>query len=141
MVIDCTASDAVLHHIEVFPWDGPKLFVSVSIGYKARRLFLFIHKGVNFSRAAFYEMIGPWLIKERQDMNGEEMPWEGTGCWSPVFPAGPGDIWLMASVASKRLEEAVEQASDEAELRVFEQVYEGNTFVGLRRSLLDGVPH
>jgi hypothetical protein len=137
IVLDCTASDEVLHHMQVFPWEGMKLFVSVSIGYRAHRLYLFAHVGDSFPRDVFYEMAGPWLLLERKETRGAEMPWEGTGCWHPVFPASADDIWLMASVAAKYLERLAESPPAEAELMVFEQVIKDNVFMGLRRALLE----
>ena len=82
---------------------GEKLFVSVSIGLKAHRLFLFAAQGEYFPHADFMNAITPWLKRELKEFKGLELPREGIGCWHPVFPARSDDIWLMSAVASKRI--------------------------------------
>jgi len=135
IILDCTGRDEVLHHLQSFSWAGPKLFFSISIGFKARRLFLFIARESSFPHSVFREQIEPWLEREMHEQSGEEFPREGIGCWHPVFPARVDDIWMLASVAVKQIESAVEAPPDRPELVVFEQYYERNVFVGMRRLL------
>jgi hypothetical protein len=136
LVLNCTADDAVLHYIEEFPWEGTKLFVTVSVGYRAHRLYVFAHSGDSFSRETYYDLVGPWLLKERSETEGVEMPWEGTGCWQPVFPAGAEDIWLMSSIATKYLETLVDRPLGDPSLVVFEQVIVGDAFWGMQQVTL-----
>ena len=90
LVIDCTASDAVIAQLTSFDWGTPKCFVSCAVGLHARRLFTFTVCGDRFSGADFATAINPWLLAEREEFDGVEMPWEATGCWHPVFP-GAGE--------------------------------------------------
>jgi hypothetical protein len=53
IIIDCTGDDRVAHHLSVFPWTGNKLFVSVSLGLQARRLFVFAVQGESFPHPEF----------------------------------------------------------------------------------------
>lgn len=133
IIIDCTASDDVPHYLATFRWDGPKHFFSVSLGFQARRLFLFAAYCDRFPDTAFARAINPWLEAERQSYRPEDLPWEGIGCWHPVFPARTDDVWMMSSLIIRHVESRVEARAKLPELTVFEQQYEKGVLVGIRR--------
>jgi len=133
IILDCTGRDEVLHYLQSFSWEEPKLFFSISIGFRARRLYLFTAYGDRFPHPAFRDQIGPWLEKEMHEQPGEEFPREGVGCWHPVFPARVDDIWMLASIAVKNIETATIVPMERPQLAVFEQHYEQNEFVSVRR--------
>ena len=133
IVLDCTGVDDVLAHLERFPWKEDKLFVSLSLGRRARRLFCFAFQGRNFSHAAYRDALKPWIWLEMDEAPGEPLPWAGIGCWHPVFPARADDVWLMASVAVKQLEDWIRRPSSEPQFVVWEQDKE-NGFAGVRRA-------
>lgn len=132
LVIDCTGDDTTLARLATTSWEDSPCFVSLSVGYYARRLWCFVARGEHFPHAAFQALIAPWLEREQaeyaqvaQNGNGG-FPREGIGCWHPVFPARADDIWLLASAAVKRLETLVEALATGAahgvgSLTVFEQ--------------------
>jgi hypothetical protein len=132
MVIDCTGSDEVIHSLGLGWWSLPRLFVSASIGYKARRTFLFLHRGNSFPKNTLKAKINPLLEEERAlwSQRGETI--EGAGCWSPLFPARFDDLLLAAGSCVKVIEEFAGKATVEARLIVFEQT-SNNGFTGLRR--------
>ncbi|MFQ5968800.1 MAG: ThiF family adenylyltransferase, partial [Acidimicrobiia bacterium] len=138
VVIDCTGSDEVLHDLRAFEWDCPKLFFSVSLGLDARRLFCFTAAGRTFPHPTFVRMTQPWLAKEIEEHGGRELPREGVGCWSPVFPARIDDIWMMAAVAVKDLEQSVASPPKEPVLRVYVQDYKSGLFTRVRLLPEDG---
>lgn len=78
-------------------------------------------------------MINPWLGKELQEYDDQELPREGIGCWHPVFPARADDIWMMASTAVKHIESLLKSPIKSPDLAVFEQVYENSSFVGIHQ--------
>lgn len=126
LVVDCTASDQVAHReLEQFRWGGPRVFVSLSLGFEARRLFCFVAKVEQFPSATFIEMTTPWLLHERGEHAGRELPREGVGCWSPVFPARFDDIWSFAALGLKRIERAVSEPPPSPDLVVLESNEEG----------------
>lgn len=141
LVIDCTGDDTVLEHLATFPWAGPMRFVSLSLGYRARRLWCFNASGQRFPHAAFRVRIAPWLERERTEYGGLRFPREGIGCWHPVFPARADDVWLLASAGVKQIEEEVVEGSqgsregglEQCGLVVFEQDIAGGAFIGVRR--------
>ncbi|HMP03957.1 MAG TPA: ThiF family adenylyltransferase, partial [Gemmatales bacterium] len=133
VVIDCTGDDAVIHHLGQFPWGGTKRFMSLSLGHAARRLFCFFADGTAFPEEQFRLALSPWLQKDRAEVRDAEMPREGVGCWHPVFPARADDVWMMASIAVKHLEETLKSGTPVNGLTVFEQQFNGSAFTGVAR--------
>lgn len=134
IVLDCTGDDAVLRELELFPWEGQRLFVSVSLGFGARRMFYFVASGTDFPNEKYRDMVKPWLEHEAGLYDESELPREGAGCWHPVFPARVDDVWLMAAVAIKELESTVVSPTPKPRLFVFERYEEGGVFGGIRRA-------
>ncbi len=132
VVIDCTGDDRVAYQLSVFSWVGNKLFVSVSVGLFASRLFLFAFKGATFPLAAFRAVIGRWVAREREEYGGQRLPRDGIGCWHPVFPARCDDIWLLSCVAARRIDEWAESPPDSPSLCVYEQYRQNGVFAGVR---------
>jgi hypothetical protein len=133
LVIDCTADDTVLERMSTFEWHADRLFVSASVGMYARRLFFFSACGRAFPHLDFIDRIRPWIERETKEYVGCELPREGAGCWHPLFPARSDDLWLMASVAVKQIEELSVEDRCDPELHVFEQIYDGPRFQGIHR--------
>jgi molybdopterin/thiamine biosynthesis adenylyltransferase len=132
VIIDCTGSEEVLHSLSLGWWSLSRFFITVSVGYKAHRTFIFAHQGHSFPHEEFVKQISPMLQKEQEywSENGETL--EGAGCWSPLFPARLDDLMLSATVGVKTLEKFVAESVIDSKLVVFEQVTEPN-FKGLRR--------
>ena len=133
MILDCTAHDDVLHDLEHFLWHDTKRFFSISLGFRARRLFCFTADDTRFPHAVFSEALEPWLKRELEEYAGQELPRAGIGCWHPVFPARADDVWMMASVAVKYIESVMTASPTEPMLTVFEQQFEPDVFTGIRR--------
>lgn len=124
IVIDCSGEDEVLKNLAATWWPIPRQFLSASLGFGARRLFLFGVKACAFPFDDFAAAVKPWLDAERLQwsMAGETL--EGAGCWSPLFPARYDDVWLSAVATVKHLDSSalgkwnnklrvLEQSSDE----------------------------
>lgn len=137
IVIDCTGSDKVLNELNRFSWEEPKVFLSASIGLWAKRLFLFSVTTDAFPHETFIEMISPWLKREQEENTGRELPREGIGCWHPLFPARVDDIWVLAGITIKYLENVLSSGHHEVNLTVFEQSFDETGFTGFRKVNLD----
>ncbi len=133
IVIDCTADNEVVSALSLGWWSLEKLFMSASVGYEARRIFLFTHQGQAFPQQVFQAMIEPLLQEERALWSESGETLEGAGCWSPLFPARMDDLLLAASSTIKILEEMAEKCEPETRLVTFEQII-GDGFLGLKRS-------
>ncbi len=133
LIIDCTGDDEVIHNLAAFAWHGVKTFFSVSLGYKAKRLFCYMAKGNSFPELDFRRAIAPWLETERSEIGDADFPREGVGCWHPVFPARIDDAWMLASVAIKYIVSIATLAESPCELAVFEQIEDGGFYSGIRK--------
>ncbi|WP_230470007.1 HesA/MoeB/ThiF family protein [Lujinxingia vulgaris] len=129
VIIDCTGEDEVVSRLGGTWWGVPRLFLSASLGFAARRLFLYEAWGCSFPEEHFFEEIGPWLEGERASWSAVGETLEGAGCWSPLFPARSDDVWLAAVATVKHLERATNGES-KCGLDVLEQYDEGG--VGFR---------
>lgn len=139
VIVDCSGSDDVPRYLERFPWSTPRLFFSLSLGFRAQRLFCFAANRDSFPRSAFVEALQPWLAREFPDYARHELPREGVGCWHPLFPARIDDIWMLGAVAVKQMTSLVIAPPATPELTVFEQHYDDDAFVGVRRASLDSL--
>ena len=107
LVFDATASNEVLYSLAQCWWPVPKLFVSASLGYRARRLFVFVVGGHSFPKDDFFALVRPWLDQEKVDWSAAGETIEGAGCWSPLFPARFDDVMLGAVATAKVIAESV----------------------------------
>jgi hypothetical protein len=133
IVIDCTGNDALLQQLHQHKWDGDRLFVSVSVGFFARRLFFFAARGASFPLEELTAAINPWLLYEREEIGDFEMPWAGTGCWNPVFPARASDFAMFGGVALRQLEATVALTEGEHRFHVTDHVEDDLGVIQLRR--------
>ena len=104
-----------------------KMFVSISVGFGAKQVFVFCAKEAAFPADEFKNAINPYLEKEKNAIAGSELPRDGIGCWHPAFPARCDDVWMMTSMAVKIVEAFVQGN---------ERVY-GLTV--LRQKIIDGI--
>lgn len=134
LVIDCTADDEVLLNLDKFAWEEERKFISISLGYAARRVFCFTAVGHTFPHDVFITSLEPWIAKERSEYPPDSFPREGVGCWNPVFPAGIGDVWMMTCVALKHLVDIATTDQWGTSLAVFEeQTDEEGRFASIRK--------
>ena len=73
-VIDCTADDSVIYHLSQFHWEESRLFVSLSLGFQAKRLYCYSIYDKVFPHDSFRESISRWLLKERDEIGDFEFP-------------------------------------------------------------------
>lgn len=132
IIIDCTASDEVIHYCGGFVWGEEKLFCSVSVGFKAKRLYVFMARKKAFPNIIFLDLMKEWLEKEIDDMGDSELPRTGIGCWHPAFPARVDDMWMAASTALKYFDEHMKIQHDSTKFAVFEQIRENEKFCGIK---------
>jgi predicted ThiF/HesA family dinucleotide-utilizing enzyme len=104
VVIDCTASDAVLRAMGRFPWVTERLFVSLSMTWQAKGLFAYAASETGFPAIDARERYAAASPPPEEEQVGEM---EGIGCWHPVFPATADDVNLWAAIGSKFVRRAV----------------------------------
>lgn len=61
------------------------------------------------------------LYDNQKEIEENQLPWEGIGCWSPVFPALASDVQLIASFATNILKELIEKDIDGKKFYIYER--------------------
>lgn len=130
VIIDCTGEDEVLDYLQQYKWPAIKQFISISLGFGGKRLFVFSNCGSIFRYKLFRKLINPWLQEEQRWYEESELPREGLGCWHPLFPARNDDVWIMAATAVKRLE-TMYRERQKALFSVYEQGENNGEFSGI----------
>jgi molybdopterin/thiamine biosynthesis adenylyltransferase len=130
VIIDCTASDEVLMLLAMAWWPIPRIFASFSMGYGAKRLFLFGVNSHRFPHDEFTRSIRPWMEHETKTWAVSDEVLEGAGCWSPLFPARNDDVAIAAAICVKELETLVAKRSPSSRFRVFSQSTSDEGFQG-----------
>ncbi len=135
IVLDCTGDDFALKLLGEAWWSIPRCFVSASLGFAARRLFLYSAHGCTFPFEDFQASVDPWLTAERREWSADGETLEGAGCWSPLFPARSDDVWLAAATVTKYLERLAD-GNQAAGLQTFERTT-GDQVIGYRAADID----
>lgn len=104
VVIDCTASDAVLRAMAAFPWLTERLFVSLAMTWEAKGLFAYASSEASFPAIDAIERFA--AVAPVPDV-GRFGKMEGIGCWHPVFPATADDVNLWGAVGSKFVRKSI----------------------------------
>lgn len=134
IVIDATASDAVLRTLSALPGDHSRRWMSVSLNRHAERIYCHLAYAPRFPLADFQQALRPWS-EDDGARHLAPLPWEGAGCWSPVFPARIDDITALVALAVRELERLVVRPPTAPELRVYERdCDEEGTLRAIRRS-------
>jgi hypothetical protein len=133
IIIECTASDDVLGLLASVWWAIPRLFLSTSVGYAARRFYVFAAFANEFPLAEFNAQVKPWLREERQRWPAEDELIEGAGCWSPSWPGRYDDIMLAASICLKEIEKYLITPPSTPILNVYDQVTDDGDFQSCTR--------
>ena len=131
VVIDCTGDDSVAIALGRFHWGEPKLFMSISLGLFARRLYCFTTRGITFPGTDFLTVVDPWLEEEASSFGIDELPRDGPGCWDFRHPARIDDVWMMAATAMRFFEQSVLHPPEDPTLVVMEQqMDDSGNFIG-----------
>ena len=133
LIIDCTGSDEVIDWIgRSTPRRGALVGV-FSFGIGAKAVYAWMGPASRFTREAydarFADLVGSDMAKS------ELLPWEGTGCWSPVFPAQYADVAHAAAVCVKALDAFVASGGGVEVARLFEFLYDETGFPSGMRSV------
>lgn len=133
IIIDTTGSDDLIESLCELDFEKEMIFISVWIGYEAKRTYIFTMKATQFNKKSFRDLTQTWLHKESQEFSDLILPREGIGCWHPVFPARFDEMLASASITTQYLTDFFEDIL-EPHLAIFEQTNE-NGFTGYKRIL------
>ena len=132
LIIDCTGNNSILRAISQMRFAKKIVFVTVSVGLGAKRMYMNLQNSQTFDYNEFAETIRPYIIMDRQAYADDQLPRDGIGCWHPTFPGRSDDIWLAASSAVKIVEKYVISKSVDNLTLVFEQQENDSMFLGYK---------
>jgi hypothetical protein len=135
LIVDCTANDELLHVLAGISFPRDIHFFSISIGFRAKRMFCFYAKDDSFPVDQYMSEMSEWIEADQNEFKGESFPREGIGCYHPVFPARCDDMWLWASIAAKAIAKGIDSSPSNPVLHVYEQNEEGDGSVSIRRAI------
>jgi len=126
MLIDCSASDEVAHAFGCAPWNETGLRASVSLGFAARRCYVYLATAHRFDLADLQSRASEWFEADARELASADLPAEAVGCWHPLFPARIDGVWSMTSLAVGEIERVVREPPIEPILVVYEKIQNTN---------------
>ena len=135
LIVDCTANDELLHLLADISFSHDIHLYSISIGFRAKRMFCFHAKDESFPIDEYMSEMSEWIEAEQDEFKGESFPREGIGCYHPVFPARCDDMWLWGSIAVKAIAKGIDSSPSNPVLHVYEQNEEADGSVSIRRAI------
>ncbi len=130
LIIDCTGSDDVADELGRVEQRTGNVFVSVSISFGAKQLFLYAQRE-KFDASKFRDQLRPLLQKSFREEGSRLLPREGVGCWHPVFPARVDQVWMLGAFAIGVLASSFEHIPAEGVLRCFQEMKVDGVLVGI----------
>lgn len=132
VIIDCTAKDYILKLMSQLKIN--KIICSVSVGYKVERIYLLYYRGNQFTMDFINDKVKEFIENDKLKIIDDELPWDGIGCWNPVFPANSCDMSLAGSLATIVLTELISQHDTGSRCFVYQKKYDENgLFIGYER--------
>ncbi|MDP2644042.1 MAG: ThiF family adenylyltransferase [Desulfobacterales bacterium] len=101
VIIDCTASNDVLHYLDQADTGKGALLITLSISMGAKRLYMYSCFMKKYTAKDYFDEMQYWFRKDHEEFQHLELPREGVGCWHPVFPALGVDVVLLVANAVK----------------------------------------
>jgi hypothetical protein len=138
-VLDASGDEDVVEALGRAKWTSSPTFLSLSLGFEAKRSYFFLANTHTFPVASFRSLLRPYLEMERESIRAAGLPREGVGCWHPVFPAGPHDVQSAAATGLRILEDNL-KLQPRAQLQVFEHVEDSAGYAGVQRVATHDAP-
>jgi len=135
LVVDATGDDEVISILSNHLSSTSKIFISLSIGLVAKRLFCYVSRNNNKDiEEDFRSKITPWIFLEKEENHSLILPRDGIGCWHPIFPSRLDDIGMMLGAVTKPIEQLLKSNSISNLIIVEKTFNPDNIFSGLRIS-------
>lgn len=124
VILDCTAENETLVEMARARWSTPKTFVSLSMGWGARRIIAVDVKAQRFPGDEVIAVLQPVVSAELAARGAEPAPREGVGCWSAVFPARHDAVVTAAAGVVDVIVNAVSNPSATPRLRYLQPAWQ-----------------
>jgi hypothetical protein len=120
LFVDCSGENDAIHALMEIQHAEARDFASIALGRAGARGYTYLARARQFPADRFWQELEPHAARDRAEHGSDEEVWEGTGCWSPVFPAPAHVIWQCAAAAVAELDLWYRNGRVGGGLRVFE---------------------
>jgi hypothetical protein len=123
-IFDCSGENDVLEilsQINTSQW-----LCSASFSFEVNNIYVYIGSLKNLKMDEYSKQFSRVINNEIINYDFNKMPWEGIGCWSPVFPATFGDVSLAASIVVSAFDQRVMKNITRGEYLVFQKQFDSN---------------
>ena len=131
IIIDCSSSSKVRSILDGLK-GGQRLFVC-SFGYAAERVYVSASLLGSFSSEEYGKTFEGLMREDAEEIKEEGLPWEGTGCWSPIFPARHSDVSRAASLVVDCIDRITERRKGKANYAYVTKRDEDGFLLGIDR--------
>lgn len=129
VILDCSANADVLQLISKVNLKQNVKFISISFGYNANQLYITYEQADSFSYEKFVSIFKDAILEESKTIPFEDFPWEGIGCWSPVFPAKTSDVMLAAATSVGIITDILEKGITKNINLIYQKRYDEDGFL------------
>ncbi len=136
LLVDCSANDEVAHALESAPWNNAGLRASVSLGFGAKRCYVYLASAPDFKLADLQSKADEWFAADRRELAATDLPAEAIGCWHPLFPARIDGVWSMTALAVQEIERVLENPPAKAFLVIFERTKDASGGAAVARRVV-----
>lgn len=129
VILDCTGNDKVLKIISDTQFRAKTIFFTISFGFNANIIYIAAGQAKTFSYEMFSEIFGDAIRNDLEKYKIEDIPWDGIGCWSPVFPAKTSDVMLAAATAVAIITHYLEKGEITNKNFIYQKKYDEDGFL------------
>ncbi|MCK9302105.1 MAG: ThiF family adenylyltransferase [Sphaerochaetaceae bacterium] len=133
VILDCTSSNDVLVGLSNQKFKVKAVVVIVSVDINASHLFMAIQRGEKCNFEAYTKKITPYLKQNNKIVDELKLPRNGTGCWSPTFPARYDSILFASSTSCMLVDSYVANECQEYQISIFEKKMRDDAFEGYEK--------
>ncbi|WP_313755949.1 ThiF family adenylyltransferase [Tissierella sp.] len=135
VIIDCSANDEVIFNISEHKQNCKGIIFSVSFGFKADNLYLYCCDMQNLIYRDYKNFFFEEINKDRNNMDFQELPQDGIGCWSPAFPAFTSDVMLASATATSIINNYITNNDNKTRGFIYKKKYnKDGYFIGYEES-------
>ena len=124
LIIDCSASSQVIKAVSAINSEREIYCASISLSLGAQQFFIALKRGCHFEFDDYVKTVNSYT-KYDNDIDPNEFPRDGIGCWHPAFPARMDDIVMGAALSVKSLEHFIKEDKRSSVVLVYTKRQDG----------------
>lgn len=121
-IFDCSGENDVLEILSEMCTS--QWLCSASFSFEVKNILVYVGRLKHFSLNEYSKQFSNVMKNVFLEFDFNKMPWEGIGCWSPVFPATYGDVSLAASTIVSTFDQRVKENVTSGEYVLFQKQFD-----------------